>query len=315
MASCGVDELLDSEGNCYTCQMNEIIVNGSCACRPGYVKKDCSCKIECEEGYFPFAGQCGKCPVGMVYFPTILGCVCQLGFYLSPVTNICERTPILPSACNSTAYYSQPDNACLPCPINCLSCNSSASCTKCVNGFAPIQGVCTPQCGDGFIRGNERCDVGVNQQPGCQTCQITQGYSCSGEPSVCQLVNLKPPVTPPPNNTTPSGATLELVGSPSLNSNNIFIILRTSPTFTFPNPTAMQSFIQGNFSNTIKPSIYCAQENAPKLDRFDCLLIYPSGVPNSRFRIFFSYNYSGFSANTTVTVDPLAAAARSRRPN
>jgi len=45
----------------------------------------------------------------------------------------------------------------------------------------------------------------------------------------------------------------------------------------------MQSFLKGKFKTLPRPTVYCAQRNAPNLDLFDCLLIYPSGVPNRRF--------------------------------
>jgi hypothetical protein len=83
--------------------------------------------------------------------------------------------------------------------------------------------------------------------------------------------------------------------------------LQTNPTFTFPNPTAMQSFIQSTFPSGPKPTVYCAQRNSPTLNIFDCLLIYPSGVPNNQFQVNFSYNYQGKSGSTTVNVNPLTA--------
>lgn len=39
------------------------------------------------------------------------------------------------------------------------------------------------------------------------------------------------------------------------------------------------------------PSVYCNQETN-NLSLFDCLLIYPSGVPNSPFSVNFYYNYN-----------------------
>jgi len=76
----------------------------------------------------------------------------------------------------------------------------------------------------------------------------------------------------------------------------------------------MQNFIQATFPSGAKPTVYCAQRNSPNLDTFDCLLIYPSGVPNSKFAINFSYNYQGRSGATTVSVNPLtASSARSNR--
>ena len=77
----------------------------------------------------------------------------------------------------------------------------------------------------------------------------------------------------------------------NVNSNNVFITLKTTPTFTFPNDTAMKNFIQSTFPPGPRPTMYCLQRGSPQLNIFDCLLIYPSGIPNSQFTIRFFYNY------------------------
>jgi hypothetical protein len=74
----------------------------------------------------------------------------------------------------------------------------------------------------------------------------------------------------------------------------------------------MQSFMQTSFPSGPKPTVYCAQRNSPNLNVFDCLLIYPSGVPNSQFTVNFSYNYQGKTGSAAIKVNPLAAASNSR---
>jgi hypothetical protein len=69
----------------------------------------------------------------------------------------------------------------------------------------------------------------------------------------------------------------------------------------------MQSFLKATFTSQPRPTVYCAQRNTPNLDTFDCLLIYPSGVPNRKFNVDFSFNYQGRTGKRTVTVDPLTA--------
>jgi len=59
------------------------------------------------------------------------------------------------------------------------------------------------------------------------------------------------------------------------------------------------------------PTFYCLQR-ATILDLFDCLLIYPSGIPNTMFTITFSYNYQGHFASTNVTIDPLNSVLNGR---
>jgi hypothetical protein len=69
----------------------------------------------------------------------------------------------------------------------------------------------------------------------------------------------------------------------------------------------MQSFIQATFPSGPKPTVYCAQRNSPNLNIFDCLLIYPSGVPNSQFQVNFAFNFQGKSGSAIVKVNPLTA--------
>ena len=102
-----------------------------------------------------------------------------------------------------------------------------------------------------------------------------------------------------------------------MNTNNVFITLRTNPTFTFKDENERQNFIKSSFPSGPKPTVYCSQRESPNLDTFECLLIYPSGVPNAIFDVNFSYNKNGVQGSATVKVDPFAvtnsASARRRR--
>ncbi len=169
--------------------------------------------------------------------------------------------------------------------------------------------------------GSETCDTGLSNSAGCVACQIQRNWSCSGQPSVCTSNTPAPTPVPtptptptptpnPPANNGSSGvanlAPLYQSGSATINSNNVFITLKTNPTFTFANPTEMQTFIKAEFANGPKPTVYCSQRQSPNLDTFDCLLIYPSGVPNQAFNINFSYNFNSKSGSAAVRVDPFA---------
>ena len=155
-------------------------------------------------------------------------------------------------------------------------------------------------CGDGIISALEQCDTGNMPQPGCINCIISQGYTCIGQPSVCT-----------PTVVVPSGDSLTLVGSPSTNSNNVFVTLRSTPVFTFPNENAQREFIRANFVGGFRPTFYCLQR-VNLLDLFDCLLIYPSGIPNAIYTITFCYNYQGHSGSTDVTIDPFTSILNGR---
>jgi Domain of unknown function (DUF4215) len=242
---------------------------------------------------------------------------------------VCQKLTLQPLNCPAGQYFDS-NNGCQACSASCQTCKSANQCITCANaGYsANSLGVCTPICGDGIIVGTETCDAGSSSSAGCINCKIQSGYACSGQPSVCRSTAPTPAPTPKPtpiqpsnptNPTTPSdpiipssGSALSQTGKTSINSNNVFVSLKTSQTFTFNNPTEMQGFIKAVFPSGPKPTVYCTQRNSPNLDIFDCLLIYPSGVPNSPFQINFSFNYQGRSGETTVKVSPLAAKSNSK---
>jgi hypothetical protein len=49
-------------------------------------------------------------------------------------------------------------------------------------------------------------------------------------------------------------------------------------------------------SGTMPASVFCSQ-TLDNLTRFECLLIYPSGIPNKIFSCNFYYNYKGMHGN------------------
>jgi hypothetical protein len=230
---------------------------------------------------------------------------------------VCQKLVLKAVTCPDGQFFDS-NNGCTACSSSCKTCKSATQCVTCATaGYsANSQGVCSATCGDGLIVGSESCDTGSNSSPGCVSCKIQIGYSCSGQPSICQS---NAPVTPttPTTPTTPvapvGAAALVQVGSTNINSNNVFITLQTNPTFTFANPTDMQSFIQTSFPSGPKPTVYCAQRNSPNLNLFDCLLIYPSGVPNGQFQVNFSYNYQGKSGLANVKVNPLATKSNANK--
>ena len=51
--TCKVDELLDANGNCYSCPRNMVVSNGQCKCSPGYSNKTgCGCSLVCTANQF-----------------------------------------------------------------------------------------------------------------------------------------------------------------------------------------------------------------------------------------------------------------------
>jgi cysteine-rich repeat protein len=265
-----------------------------------------------------FQGACAVCPLNTIFNSAINGCSCPQGFYMDTY-GVCQKLQIKPITCSSGQYFDS-NNGCVACSGSCATCRSATECITCATtGFTTnTQGVCIPRCGDGLIVGSEQCDTGSSSSPGCVQCRIQTGFTCSGQPSICKSNTPAPTPTPTPTPTPedkippiipPVGGVVALAqsGKTSINSNNVFITLKTGTTFTFNNPTEMQSFLQATFPSGPKPTVYCSQRNSPNLNLFDCLLIYPSGVPNKKFVVNFAYNYQGKSGSASINVDPLAA--------
>lgn len=55
----------------------------------------------------------------------------------------------------------------------------------------------------------------------------------------------------------------------------------------------MEKFLNAKFIGCSAPTLFCSQRDSPEKNLFDCLGIYPSGIPNNKFAIDFSYSYKG----------------------
>ena len=76
---------------------------------------------------------------------------------------------------------------------------------------------------------------------------------------------------------------------PMVNVNNVFITLRTEPQFNFSSDQEMRSFIKAEYeSETTPASTFCVQKS-DNLSLFECLIVYPAGIPPSEFTISFHY--------------------------
>jgi hypothetical protein len=74
VARCESNELLDKNGNWYSCGQNMAISN-SCICAIGYVQVGCrGCKISCKSNEFQFMGMCALFPMSKIYLKDINGC-------------------------------------------------------------------------------------------------------------------------------------------------------------------------------------------------------------------------------------------------
>jgi len=58
-------------------------------------------------------------------------------------------------------------------------------CEACAFGFTLDDNTCTTKCKNGKLDLGEQCDSGIEFNPGCQSCIVTRGWKCTGEPSTC----------------------------------------------------------------------------------------------------------------------------------
>jgi hypothetical protein len=96
------------------------------------------------------------------------------------------------------------------------------------------------------------------------------------------------------------------------NTNQVFIALNTQIQFDFSDQSEVQKFFKVAFDNVRPPTVFFNQHPAPKKNIFDCLLIFPSGVPTTPFTASFSYAKDGKTGSLSVPVDPLSISSPTR---
>jgi cysteine-rich repeat protein len=130
--------------------------------------------------------------------------------------------------------------------------------------------------GDGRIGAGEQCDDGNRASgDGCTNCRVDNGWTCDA--SGCRRIVV------PPNPTDNSN--LELVGDVKFNFNNVFCVFRTPKSYPGLTELEKKNFLKYRFaSKTEEPtSAYCVQ-SATAFDRWECLMIYASGLPNYKYK-------------------------------
>lgn len=134
---------------------------------------------------------------------------------------------------------------------------------------------------------NEGCDDGnQNNNDGCSSnCVVESGYICN---PVCKKKE---------------SFGMQLVGNVETNNKNVHMKIRTDRQFSFSSETEMRDFMKFQFEQNSTPTwASCSQELTNK-QLFNCLFIYPSGVPNYAFIINLFYSRNGYSGNLDVSVD------------
>ena len=226
------------------CAENQVVINGlcgrcvgqsiynpnlqSCVCPTGFYRNNfgfCEASnltpVNCDPGFFydPTNG-CLSCPLGCTECTNSLTCTKCPQFY-KPMGAECKPN------CGDgyvIAGVEQCDDG---------NAASNDGCSNCMvvdgwicTGIEPsvcqlINGPST--CGNGMMNANERCDdANTNNGDGCSSgCQVENGWTCTGFPSVCTRNQVVIPT---------QGMRLVNVVT---NYANVFIILETEETFIF----------------------------------------------------------------------------------
>lgn len=148
VASCQTGQLIDGNGVCYWCPINEVIVGGQCVCKAGYSRVGARCELQCQAGQNIINGLCGTCVSGTIYNPQLQSCVCKEGYYKNNY-GFCERSTLIPVTCDR-GFYHNGDTGCVACPEGCLACSSATQCTECPPFYEPSGSRCIAKCGDGY---------------------------------------------------------------------------------------------------------------------------------------------------------------------
>jgi hypothetical protein len=114
------------------------------------------------------------------------------------------------------------------------------------------------------------------------------GFTCLGQPSAC----------------FPFASDNFTLIKISVNTNNVFVELQTPRPIGFKDSGLANGFIKVDFLSGSKGATpYCQQQGSP--DSFLCLLVYPSGTPNSREFVRFSYSSAEGPGSLIVEVAAL----------
>jgi cysteine-rich repeat protein len=156
-------QIQDNKQRFVSCDNAEVkqIIQCTSQCFP-----DCTGRICGGDGC---GGSCGTC--------TVSGDVCQES------TGTCVPQASCTDNCSSLGFE---------CGLQ-LVCGGAVDCNQevggCSVGFVCDSGHCVSACGDGLIEPGESCDDG-NTWPGdgCTNCVIDFGWTCSGQPSYCVVI-------------------------------------------------------------------------------------------------------------------------------
>lgn len=279
------------------------LVTNSCICIVGYVRINSQCSLclsksqystgnqicyqlllkkYCRNNYILNGGLCLSCSAINISQKGNLNCsVCQNGFTYNGVTCICPYQTIN-GVCISSFCGNKKLDQNQSCDdgntVNGDGCSSSCIIEQdyyCVD----IPSICLKTvCGNGRITGGEQCDDNntINGDGCSSLCLVEANYTCAGCLSSCFKIAV---------------GNITILNAKS-NTNNVYLILEVAKNYTFANTIIGSTIIQSKLlsKHVFLPNVYCLQDTFFK-NRFGCLVIFSSGVPNSGFLMLFNYNY------------------------
>ena len=135
---------------------------------------------------------------------------------------------------------------------------------------------------------DEECDDGndVNGDGCNKQCMVEEGYNCEGVFCVR-----------PHNN-------IEMMGELVVNSGAVYLTIETSPAFNFSSRSEMRNFMKFAFYDpSAQPSRADCIQRITDLKTFNCIFLYPSGVPVHPFKLTLSFQKSQYRGSADVIID------------
>ena len=157
-------------------------------------------------------------------------------------------------------------------------------------------------CGNGQRDTGETCDDdNQNSGDGCSsTCQTESGFDCdNSSPSVC----------------TRGAVNIQKVTEPINNSAAVYLTIRVADAFVFNTEQEMRNFIRPEFSSGNEPTSAFCNQRSGMLEMFDCVFLYPSGVPLNPFTIELTYSKENKNGYISIPVDTSQSMFASRSLN
>ena len=99
------------------------------------------------------------------------------------------------------------------------------------------------------------------------------------------------------------------------NSAAVYMTIKTFKTFKFNSENEMKNFLKCEFSSGAAPNSFFCNQRFGALQLFDCVFLYPSGVPLTPFKVNLSFSKDGQNGELPMNVDVSGGAFSTRSLN